>query len=48
MPKGEEMKRYVAELRAKSTVYKKKKAELSAITAEFGILQRTEEVWALV
>ncbi|KND05085.1 uncharacterized protein SPPG_00760 [Spizellomyces punctatus DAOM BR117] len=44
MPKGEEFKRYVSELRAKSTIYKKKKAELSAITAEFGILQRTEEI----
>ncbi|TPX69293.1 hypothetical protein SpCBS45565_g02540 [Spizellomyces sp. 'palustris'] len=41
---GEEFKRYVSELRAKSTIYKKKKAEISAITAEFGILQRTEEV----
>ncbi|KAJ3020677.1 Intraflagellar transport protein 81 [Thoreauomyces humboldtii] len=44
MPKGEEFKRYVAELRTKSTFYKQKKAELSAITAEFGILQRSEEI----
>ncbi|TPX60824.1 hypothetical protein PhCBS80983_g01510 [Powellomyces hirtus] len=46
MPKGEEFKRYVAELRTKSTVYKRKKAELSALTAEFGVLQRTEEILA--
>ncbi|KAI9105390.1 hypothetical protein DFS34DRAFT_599192 [Phlyctochytrium arcticum] len=44
IPKGEEFKRYVAELRGKSTVYKKKKAEISAITAQYGILQRTEEI----
>ncbi|KAI8590958.1 hypothetical protein BDZ88DRAFT_412911 [Geranomyces variabilis] len=44
MPKGEEFKRYVAELRTKSTVYKRKKAELSSLTAEFGVLQRSEEI----
>jgi intraflagellar transport protein 81 len=44
MLKGEDFKRYVSELRGKSMVYKRKKAELSEITAEFGILQRTEEV----
>ncbi|KAI9017177.1 hypothetical protein BC832DRAFT_596490 [Gaertneriomyces semiglobifer] len=44
MPKGEEFKSFVAELREKSTVYKQKKAELSALVAESGILQRTEEI----
>ncbi|KAJ3044268.1 Intraflagellar transport protein 81 [Rhizophlyctis rosea] len=44
MMKGEELKRYVSELRGKSTVYKRKKTELSELTAEFGILQRTEEI----
>ncbi|KAJ3417510.1 Intraflagellar transport protein 81 [Chytridiales sp. JEL 0842] len=44
MLKGEDFKRYVSELRGKSMVYKRKKAELSEITAEFGILQRTEEI----
>ncbi|KAJ3316717.1 Intraflagellar transport protein 81 [Blyttiomyces sp. JEL0837] len=42
--KGEEFKRYVSELRGKSTLYKRKKAELSELTTEFGILQRTEEI----
>ncbi|KAI9209448.1 uncharacterized protein BJ171DRAFT_564624 [Polychytrium aggregatum] len=42
--KGEEFKRYVSELRGKSMVYKRKKAELSEMTAEYGILQRTEEL----
>ncbi|KAI8825704.1 uncharacterized protein EV422DRAFT_563535 [Fimicolochytrium jonesii] len=44
MPKGEEFRKYVTDLRTKSTVYKKKKGDISAITAEFGILQRTEEI----
>ncbi|KAJ3287387.1 Intraflagellar transport protein 81, partial [Borealophlyctis nickersoniae] len=43
MLKGEEFKRYVSELRGKSTIYKRKKQELAEVTAEFGILQRTEE-----
>ncbi|KAJ3123398.1 Intraflagellar transport protein 81 [Nowakowskiella sp. JEL0407] len=42
--KGEEFKKYVNDLRGKSTVYKRKKAEISEIIAEFGILQRTEEI----
>ncbi|KAJ3252478.1 Intraflagellar transport protein 81 [Boothiomyces macroporosus] len=46
MLQGEDFKRYVSELRGKSTNYKRKKAELSSLTAEFGILQRTEEVHA--
>ncbi|KAH6577294.1 hypothetical protein BASA62_000968 [Batrachochytrium salamandrivorans] len=42
--KGEEFKRYVSELRGKSTHFKRKKAELSELMAEYGILQRTEEI----
>jgi intraflagellar transport protein 81 len=41
---GEDFKRYVSELRGKSTNFKLKKAQLSAILSEFGILQRTEQV----
>ncbi|KAJ1525611.1 Intraflagellar transport protein 81, partial [Nowakowskiella sp. JEL0078] len=44
MLKGEEFKRYVNDLRGKSTIYKHKKADLSELTGEFGILQRTEEL----
>ncbi|KAI8916880.1 hypothetical protein BC831DRAFT_485830 [Entophlyctis helioformis] len=44
MLKGEDFKRYVSELRGKSTNYKRKKAELSELMAEYGILQRTEEI----
>ncbi|KAL2920089.1 hypothetical protein HK105_200155 [Polyrhizophydium stewartii] len=44
MLKGDEFKRYVSELRGKSTNFKRKKAELSELMAEFGILQRTEEI----
>ncbi|KAI8852858.1 hypothetical protein BC829DRAFT_487295 [Chytridium lagenaria] len=42
--RGEEFKRYVSELRGKSNVYKRKKADLAELTGEFGILQRTEEI----
>ncbi len=41
---GDEFKKYVSELRGKSTNYKRKKAELSSISTELGILQRTKEV----
>lgn len=44
MLKGEEFKKYVSELRGKSALYKGKKAELSALSTEYGVLQRTEEV----
>ncbi|KAJ3103095.1 Intraflagellar transport protein 81 [Phlyctochytrium planicorne] len=44
--RGEEFKRYVSELRGKSNIYKRKKAELSELTGEFGILQRTDEILA--
>ncbi len=40
----DEFKRYVARLRTLNTTYKKKKAELSALKAEFGVLARTEEL----
>lgn len=42
--RGEEFKRYVNKLRGKSSVYKMKRAELSDMRAEFGILSRTEEI----
>ncbi|XP_064099976.1 intraflagellar transport protein 81 homolog [Macrobrachium nipponense] len=42
--RGEEFKRYVNKLRGKSSVYKMKRAELSELRAEFGILSRTEEI----
>ncbi|KAI9349273.1 hypothetical protein DFJ73DRAFT_789978 [Zopfochytrium polystomum] len=42
--KGDDFKRYVSELRGKSNVYKRKKAALSELMTEFGILQRTEEI----
>ncbi|XP_054852959.1 intraflagellar transport protein 81 homolog isoform X1 [Eublepharis macularius] len=42
--KGDEFKRYVNKLRSKNTVYKKKRLEIAEITAEYGVLQRTEEL----
>ncbi|XP_046854329.1 intraflagellar transport protein 81 homolog [Xenia sp. Carnegie-2017] len=42
--KGEEFKRYVNKLRSKSTVYKKKRQELTELRAEFGVLSRSEEI----
>ncbi|XP_006135229.1 intraflagellar transport protein 81 homolog [Pelodiscus sinensis] len=42
--KGDEFKRYVNKLRSKNTFYKKKRLEIAEITAEYGILQRTEEL----
>ncbi|XP_061200516.1 intraflagellar transport protein 81 homolog [Neopsephotus bourkii] len=42
--KGDELKHYVNKLRSKSTIYKKKRLEVAEITAEYGILQRTEEL----
>jgi intraflagellar transport protein 81 len=44
MLQGEDFKRYVSELRGKSTNFKRKKSELSAIDVEFGILERTKEL----
>lgn len=42
--KGEDFKRYVNKLRSKSTVYKKKRAELAELRAEGGVLSRTDEI----
>ncbi|NXI45696.1 IFT81 protein, partial [Galbula dea] len=42
--KGDEMKNYVNKLRSKNTLYKKKRLEIARITADYGILQRTEEL----
>ncbi|XP_045594415.2 intraflagellar transport protein 81 homolog [Procambarus clarkii] len=42
--RGEEFKSYVNKLRGKSSVYKMKRAELSELRAEFGVLSRTEEI----
>lgn len=40
----EEFKRYVAKLRTMNSDFKKKKAELSSLKAECGVLARTEEI----
>ncbi|NXI30188.1 IFT81 protein, partial [Sterrhoptilus dennistouni] len=40
----DEFKQYVSKLRSKNTFYKKKRLEIAEITAEYGILQRTEEL----
>ncbi|KAJ7309778.1 hypothetical protein JRQ81_007845 [Phrynocephalus forsythii] len=42
--KSDEFKRYVNKLHSKNTVYKKKRLEIAELTAEYGILQRTEEL----
>ncbi|KAM9328911.1 intraflagellar transport protein 81 homolog [Gastrophryne carolinensis] len=42
--RGDEFKRYVNKLRGKSLVFKKKRQELADLTAECGVLQRTEQV----
>ncbi|TNN13981.1 Intraflagellar transport protein 81 [Schistosoma japonicum] len=42
--KSDEFQRYVAKLRSKNTIYKQKRAELSELRAEKGILSRTVEV----
>uniref|UniRef100_A0A3P9MN77 Intraflagellar transport protein 81 homolog n=1 Tax=Oryzias latipes TaxID=8090 RepID=A0A3P9MN77_ORYLA len=42
--RGDELKRLVAKLRSKGTAYKKKRQELSELNAEYGVLQRTEEI----
>lgn len=44
---GDEFKRYVSELRGKSTTYKRKKSELSALMVEHGILSRTLDVYLI-
>ncbi len=40
----EEFKRYLARLRVSNNTYKKKKSELGALKAEYGVLARTEEI----
>ncbi|KAI4899499.1 hypothetical protein NFI96_011496 [Prochilodus magdalenae] len=40
----DEFKRYVAKMRGKNITYKKKRQEIAELKAEFGILQRTEEI----
>ena len=40
----QQFKRYVNKLRSKSTVYKKKRAELAELRAEGGVLSRTDEI----
>ncbi|XP_038008722.1 intraflagellar transport protein 81 homolog isoform X2 [Motacilla alba alba] len=40
----DEFKQYVSKLRSKNTLYKRKRQEVAEITAEYGILQRTEEL----
>ncbi|KAL2092766.1 hypothetical protein ACEWY4_012564 [Coilia grayii] len=42
--RGDEFKRYVAKMRSKNVGYKKKKADLDSMRAEYGVLQRTEEL----
>lgn len=41
IPRGEELKRYVARLKTKSVSYKRCRAELAALRAENGLLNRT-------
>ncbi|XP_046426086.1 intraflagellar transport protein 81 homolog [Neodiprion fabricii] len=40
-PRGDELKRYVTHLRARSTLYKQHRAELAGLRAEGGVLNRT-------
>ncbi|XP_056144491.1 intraflagellar transport protein 81 homolog [Lampris incognitus] len=42
--RGDELKRLVVKLRSKGTVYKKKRQEMAELKAEYGVLQRTEEI----
>jgi len=42
--KGEDFKQYVNLLREKSLTYKQKRADLSDLKAEYGVLERTLEV----
>lgn len=42
--KGDEFKKYVNKLRSKSTIYKKKRQELTELRAEYGVISRTEEI----
>uniref|UniRef100_A0A673ZLM2 Intraflagellar transport protein 81 homolog n=1 Tax=Salmo trutta TaxID=8032 RepID=A0A673ZLM2_SALTR len=42
--RGDEFKRFVGKLRSKGTVFKKKRQEITELRAEYGVLQRTEEI----
>ncbi|XP_054466972.1 intraflagellar transport protein 81 homolog [Anoplopoma fimbria] len=42
--RGDELKRLVVKLRSKGTVYKKQRQEIAELKAEYGVLQRTEEI----
>ncbi|XP_030593276.1 intraflagellar transport protein 81 homolog [Archocentrus centrarchus] len=42
--RGDELKRLVVKLRSKGTMYKKKRQEIAELKAEYGVLQRTEEI----
>ncbi|XP_035514350.1 intraflagellar transport protein 81 homolog [Morone saxatilis] len=42
--RGDELKRLLVKLRSKGTVYKKKRQEIAELKAEYGVLQRTEEI----
>uniref|UniRef100_A0A4W6G779 Intraflagellar transport protein 81 homolog n=1 Tax=Lates calcarifer TaxID=8187 RepID=A0A4W6G779_LATCA len=42
--RGDELKRLVVKLRSRGTVFKKKRQEITELKAEYGVLQRTEEI----
>ncbi|XP_054282354.1 intraflagellar transport protein 81 homolog [Macrosteles quadrilineatus] len=42
--RGDEFKRYVTKLRARSSIYKRSRAELAAMKAEAGVLARTLDI----
>ncbi|XP_026199751.1 intraflagellar transport protein 81 homolog [Anabas testudineus] len=42
--RGDELKRLVVKLRSKGTMYKKKRQEIAELKAEYGVLQRTEDI----
>ncbi|XP_069022328.1 intraflagellar transport protein 81 homolog [Embiotoca jacksoni] len=42
--RGDELKRLVGKLRGKGSVYKKRRHEIAELKAEYGVLQRTEEI----
>ncbi|XP_012673245.1 intraflagellar transport protein 81 homolog [Clupea harengus] len=42
--RGDEFKRYVAKMRSKNVGYKKKRQDIDILKAEYGVLQRSEEI----
>lgn len=44
MPQGDELKRFVSKLRARSVVYKEHRAQLLEFQAEVGVLKRTQDI----